>query len=96
MNMTKRTFLSRMLLWVIVVILTTGCANNKDTITQAEKTEAVTQAGKTVTVKPDFAEIKSIDRGVGQFSMPICPKGGSLLHSDSQPEFRSNGNASLK
>jgi len=23
-------------------------------------------------------------KGVGQFSTPICPKGGSLLHADSQ------------
>lgn len=60
-----------MLLWVIVVILSTGCANNKDAITQAEKTEAVTQAGKTVTVKPDFAEIRSIAEEGFIYGLPI-------------------------
>jgi len=71
MNMRKRTFLPGMLLWVIVVILSTGCANNKDAITQAEKTEAVTQAGKTVTVKPDFAEIRSIAEEGFIYGLPI-------------------------
>ena len=60
-----------MLLWVIVVILSTGCANNKDAITQAEKTEAATQAGKTVTVKPDFAEIRSIAEEGFIYGLPI-------------------------
>lgn len=60
-----------MLLWVIVVILSTGCANNKDAITRAEKTEAVTQAGKTVTVKPDFAEIRSIAEEGFIYGLPI-------------------------
>jgi len=71
MNMRKRTFLPGMLLWVIVVILSTGCANNKDAITQAEKTEAATQAGKTVTVKPDFAEIRSIAEEGFIYGLPI-------------------------
>jgi len=71
MNMRKRIFLPGMLLWVIVVILSTGCANNKDAITQAEKTEAVTQAGKTVTVKPDFAEIRSIAEEGFIYGLPI-------------------------
>jgi hypothetical protein len=71
MNMRKRTFLPGMLLWVIVVILSTGCANNKDAITQAEKTEAVTQAEKTVTVKPDFAEIRSIAEEGFIYGLPI-------------------------
>lgn len=60
-----------MLLWVIVLILPTGCANNRDAITQAEKTEAVTQAGKTETVKPDFAEIRSIAEEGFIYGLPI-------------------------
>ena len=61
-----------MLLWIIAVILTSGCSNNKDTITQAEKTEAmVSQVGKPATPKPDFAEIRSIAEEGFIYGLPI-------------------------
>ncbi len=71
MNTTKKSFLTAMLLWSLIGILGSGCGSNKDVISQAEKTESVTQAGKTATVKPDFGEIRSIAEEGFIYGLPL-------------------------
>ena len=60
-----------MLLWSLIVILASGCGNNKDVISQAEKTEAVNQAGQAAAVKPDFGEIRSIAEEGFIYGLPL-------------------------